>query len=133
MQNLDFFISPGNFPEIAEQLALNFPSALSPVVKELIHQAQYNGDLEGSLNVDYAYPHYGIRLALKGGEYQFLNKKILLSDLSLEYDPCEIKLLAKCHNHAMPFWIQFKSACPHLSHGEIIICREPPLMFLSIL
>lgn len=126
LENLDFVIS-SDIPKVIDHVAQQFPEAFSPVVTNMIAFSKQNGTLEGSLSFDYADPHYAIKLALKDGEYCFLNKKILLSDFVLDYDPCEVKIVAKCHGHALPFWMQYKSSCAHFNQGELIITEESPV------
>ena len=126
LKNLDFVIASPNILQVMNQLAQGFPTAFSPVITEMMGQGKQIGNLEGSLSLDYADPHYGIKLALKEGQYQLFNKRFLLSDIVLEYDPCEFKMIAKCLSHAVPFWMQYKSSCVDLKQGELILSDESP-------
>lgn len=126
LENLDFIVFSSRIPEVIDHLAQRFPIAFSPFVTEMLSQAKQNGNLEGSLSFDYADPHYAFKLALKDGEYRILNKKLLLSDCILEYDPCEVKIIAKCQSQIIPFWLQYKSAYTSLRQGELIITEDSP-------
>lgn len=120
LTNLDFHISSLNLQQVVDQLVLSFPLA-SSVVNKFVH-CKRNEDLMGSLSVDYADPHYTIKLKLKDGDYHFLNKKIALSNFLLEYDPRELALSVKCQADTIPFWVQYKSS----NHEELIFTEEPP-------
>lgn len=127
LENLAFKIPFFNIIEVIAQASQSFPSAFSPAVADMLSGARKNNDLEGSLSLDFADPHYAIKLALKDGEYCFQNKKFSFSNFVLDYDPCEISMVAKCYNYAVPFWIQYKSSC--MTQGEIVISESPPEHF----
>jgi hypothetical protein len=126
LENLAFAIPFSHLSPLIEQLSLCFPHTFSPAAANILLKAKQAGDLEGSVNFDYASPHYGIKLSFKDGDYQFLNKNYKLSHFSLEYDPCEVKVTAQCQGEAFPFWVQSKSSSVHLDQGEVTISEEPP-------
>ena len=123
LENLKFLISFTNVATVLDQVSQNFPSLFAPSITSMLDHAKQYGDLEGSLNFDYADPHYGIKLMLKDGEYNLLNKKLYLSNFVLEYDPCEVNIMAKCIGQAFPFWLQYKSSC---SQGVLLITEDSP-------
>lgn len=120
LNQLDFNIPSFNLPQVLAQLEQGFPSTSSWIKK--VGLAKKSGVLSGELSVDYADPHYAIKLALDDGEYQLLNEKLTLSDFLLEYDPCEMKIAAQCHSFAVPLWIQYKVS----NEEELIISEEAP-------
>lgn len=125
IENLDFLIPQQNIYWTVRTLIDHFPAEWSSYLENLA-TIKKKGDLSGTLSVDYAQPHYAIKLALKDGEYNIFNKEYSISDFNLEYDPCEFKIMAKCHDHAIPFWILYKSPCLNTANGDLFITEELP-------
>lgn len=127
LENLNFCIPTFDLSRITQVLSHQFSTVFNPIINEMIANIKTHGEVAGHLNLDYAAPHYAIKLALKDDDYCFFNKKFTLSNFLLEYDPCEIKLMAKNNQETFPFWIYYKSNHADLSHGDVIITEDSPL------
>lgn len=124
LDNFQFSIPSYHVREILNILAKSFPTLFSATTIEMLSQTKKSSNLEGSLNVDYADPHYALQLVLKDGEYHLFDKKFIFSNVLMEYDPCEMTATVQCHNYATPFWMQYKTSS--IEGGEVIFSENAP-------
>ena len=124
LENLNFSIPFSQVTWTFDQLFNSFPYLFGENNSAILGQAKQYGYLEGSLNFDYADPHYGIKLMLKDGDYNFFNKKLYLSNFSLEYDPCEVLIMTRCLGEAFPFWLHYKSSLSNFKKGDLFITEN---------
>ncbi len=131
LKNLDFVISSAHIQELINHLSQCFPELFSTEIVTMINQSKHHGDLAGTLHLDFAYPHFAIQLALKEGEFHFLNKKFVLSQFILDYDPVEVKIVTQCLGFPKPFWVQYQSTRPNefaISENAIADLQNKPLI-----
>lgn len=98
-----------------------FPGFFNEDIKALIVSAQKEGTLEGILNLEISDPHYGLKLSLNDGVYNFRGTEHPLHNFTMEFNPCEFKLNTQYQYQQKLFWATLLSKNCALESGDLII------------
>lgn len=126
LNDVSFHIPSSNLPWMAKILSKAFDDTLPQEIIQIIANLKQEDNLEGKFNFEYAAPHHALHLTLKEGTYHYQEAFHELANFSLEYDPCEFKIITQYKVQEKPCWLLIKSISPHLAFGEILITDDHP-------
>lgn len=93
-------------------------------LSKIIDIISFEGILEGTLDLEIDRPRYALKLFSPKCRSRFLGQQHELSEISIEYDPCEFKASARELWNEIPLYLQAHSVASACEAGELLVKGE---------
>ncbi|MDP1836825.1 MAG: hypothetical protein Q8K75_12985 [Chlamydiales bacterium] len=96
------------------------------LIHRLVNQVSSERGINGNFAVTLAQESSTINVNLDGGVYTYNGQPYTLRDLSVNYDPYELKVGGLMEYRGRPVWLTLCNECPPSPFGQLMLSDVPP-------
>lgn len=126
ISGLKFGIDAEILPWSADALNRYLPRVIDRKVAEYMGQLKKTGVLRGTLDLESSSTDKNFRLSLDEGNYQFHGEERHLSNISMDYQQEELKIVMLYHLNQHPVWLSARVNPKELHRGSVLLADGYP-------